>query len=271
MLKDITIGQYFPGNSVVHRADPRTKIILTFAYIVFLFLISNPLGYVLGIGFTFFLYQLSRIPVKMILKSIKPIVPIILFTAILNLFFISGDIIWRWGFLSISKQGIQLAISMAIRIFCLIAGSSILTYTTLPISLTDGIEHLLRPLRKIHFPVHELAMMMTIALRFIPTLIEETDKIMSAQKARGADLETGNIMQRAKALIPILVPLFISAFRRAEELAMAMEARCYRGGAGRTRMKELKYSKIDLGAYLLFAALLAAILCVNFFVPNFFW
>ena len=270
MLKDITIGQYFPGNSVVHRADPRTKIILTFVFIVLLFLIDNPIGYVLAVGFTLFLYGIARIPVKMILKSLKPIIPILIFTAILNMFFVSGDPLVKFWIFSISGKGIKTAITMAIRILCLIAGSSILTYTTLPISLTDGIEHLLRPLKKLHFPVHELAMMMTIALRFIPTLIEETDKIMCAQKARGADMESGNLLQRAKALIPILIPLFISAFRRAEELAMAMEARCYHGGEGRTRLKQLKYSKVDFGCYIIMVLLIAAIICLNLFVPSFF-
>lgn len=267
MLKDITIGQYFPGNSPIHRLDPRTKILLTFVYIILLFVVSNPYGYALSILFTLLLYVIAKIPIKMILKSLKPIIPIILFTAILNMFFVSGDPVFQLGFVSITKQGIKLALVMAIRILCLIAGTSILTYTTLPIALTDGIEHLLKPLKKVKFPVHELAMMMTIALRFIPTLIEETDKIMAAQKARGADMETGSILQRAKALIPILIPLFISAFRRAEELAMAMEARCYRGGEGRTRLKQLKFHGVDFGAWVVLLLLFAAVILLNLFVP----
>lgn len=267
MLKDITIGQYFPGNSPIHKLDPRTKILLTLVYIVLLFVVSNPYGYALAIAFTLLLYVVARIPIKMILKSLKPIIPIIIFTSILNMFFVSGEAVLKLGFLSITKEGLKLALVMAVRILCLIAGTSILTYTTLPISLTDGIEHLLKPLNKVHFPVHELAMMMTIALRFIPTLIEETDKIMAAQKARGADMETGSILQRAKALIPILIPLFISAFRRAEELAMAMEARCYRGGEGRTRLKQLKFHAVDAGGWTVMLLLLAAIIVLNLFVP----
>ncbi|MDD6033966.1 MAG: energy-coupling factor transporter transmembrane component T [Oscillospiraceae bacterium] len=263
MIKDITIGQYFPGRSAVHRMDPRVKLILTIAFIVMLFLVRNPLGFVLCAAFLIFCYAISRIPVKMILKSIKPILPIILFTGILNLFFIDGDPIFTWGVLKLTWQGIYTSVTMALRIVLLIAGSSLLTYTTSPIALTDAIERLLSPLKVLHFPAHELAMMMSIALRFIPTLIEETDKIMSAQKARGADMESGSLMQRAKALIPIMSPLFISAFRRAEELALAMECRCYHGGEGRTRMKQLKLARVDFSAMGITALSIAAIVALN--------
>ena len=226
MLRDITIGQHFPGNSLVHRFDPRLKLVLTIAYIVLLFAASNPLGLTLSILFLGVMYKVAKIPVKMIGKSLKPILPIIIFTAVLNLFFVSGEgepLVHFW-ILNIYAEGVRYAVLMAVRVMALIAGTSLLTYTTSPIVLTDAIEQLLKPLGKLHFPVHELAMMMTIALRFIPTLLDETDKIMKAQQARGADFDTGNLIQKAKSLIPILVPLFISAFRRAEELAMAMEA-----------------------------------------------
>ena len=224
MLKDITIGQHFPGHSVLHRCDPRLKLVATIAYIVVLFIAPNPLGLALSIGLLALLYRIARIPGRMILKSLKPIVPIILFTAVLNLFFVTGQgepLVHFWV-LNIYAEGIKYAVLLAVRVCALIAGTSLLTYTTSPIVLTDAIESLLRPLAKLHFPVHELAMMMTIALRFIPTLIEETEKIMNAQKARGAMLDSGTFTQRIKALVPILIPLFISAFRRADELAMAM-------------------------------------------------
>ena len=247
MLRDITIGQHFPGNSLVHRFDPRLKLVLTIAYIVLLFAASNPLGLALSILFLAAMYKVAKIPGKMILKSLKPILPIVIFTAVLNLFFVSGEgepLVHIW-FLTIYAEGVRYAVLMAVRVMALIAGTSLLTYTTSPIVLTDAIEQLLKPLGKLHFPVHELAMMMSIALRFIPTLIEETDKIMSAQKARGADFESGKLMERAKALIPILVPLFISAFRRADELATAMECRCYHGGEGRTKLHVLEYQRRD--------------------------
>jgi len=266
MLKDITIGQFFPGKSVIHRLDPRAKIILTSFYIAMLFLAKN--GYALAVGFVFlaFIILISKIPLIMFIKGLKPILPIIIFTSILNLFFVSGgEILVDWWILKISTAGVQYAIFMVVRIICLIAGTSLLTYTTSPITLTDAIERLLSPLKKIKVPVHELAMMMTIALRFIPTLIEETDKIMQAQKARGADLESGGIMQRIKALIPILIPLFVSAFRRAEELALAMECRCYRGGEGRTRLKQLKTSPIDYIALVFTAFFLASVIVLNKF------
>ena len=247
MLRDITIGQHFPGNSLMHRFDPRLKLVLTVAYIVLLFAASNPLGLTLSILFLGVMYKVAKIPVKMIGKSLKPILPIVLFTAVLNLFFVSGegDPLVHFWFLSIYAEGVRYAVLMAVRVMALIAGTSLLTYTTSPIVLTDAIEQLLKPLGKLHFPVHELAMMMSIALRFIPTLIEETDKIMNAQKARGAQLDTGKMTDRVKALVPVLIPLFISAFRRADELAMAMECRCYRGGTGRTRLKVLRCEKQD--------------------------
>ena len=247
MLRDITIGQHFPGNSLVHRFDPRLKLVLTIAYIVLLFAASNPLGLTLSILFLAVMYRVAKIPGKMILKSLKPILPIVVFTAVLNLFFVSGEgePLVHIGFLTIYAEGVRYAVLMAVRVMALIAGTSLLTYTTSPIVLTDAIEQLLKPLGRLHFPVHELAMMMSIALRFIPTLIEETDKIMNAQKARGAQLDNGKMTERIKALVPVLVPLFISAFRRADELAMAMECRCYHGGEGRTKLHVLKYQRRD--------------------------
>ena len=248
MLRDITIGQHFPGTSLVHRFDPRMKLVLTIVYIVLLFAASNPLGLTLSILFLALMYKVAQIPFKMILKSLKPILPIVVFTAVLNLFFVSGegDPLVKLGFLTIYAEGVRYAVLMAVRVMALIAGTSLLTYTTSPIVLTDAIEQLLKPLGRLHFPVHELAMMMSIALRFIPTLIEETDKIMNAQKARGAMLDNGSMMERVKALVPVLIPLFISAFRRADELAMAMECRCYHGGEGRTRLKQLHMHRSDI-------------------------
>lgn len=264
MLKDITIGQFFPGTSPIHRMDSRVKLLLTVAFIVMLFLAGNIYSLCVGIAFTILSFVISEIPFRMILKSLKPILPIIIFTSILNLFFIrSGDVYWEWKFLKITSDGVDTAVFMTVRIVCLIIGSSLLTYTTSPIDLTDGLEKLLSPLKKIRVPVHELAMMMTIALRFIPTLIEETDKIMAAQKARGADMETGSIFKRAKALVPILIPLFVSSFRRAEELALAMECRCYHGGEGRTRMKQLKMHLVDLIAAVIVAVFIAGTVVVN--------
>ena len=271
MLRDITIGQHFPGNSLVHRFDPRLKLVLTVAYIVLLFAASNPLGLTLSILFLGVMYKVAKIPVKMIGKSLKPILPIVLFTAVLNLFFVSGegDPLVHFWFLSIYAEGVRYAVLMAVRVMALIAGTSLLTYTTSPIVLTDAIEQLLKPLGKLHFPVHELAMMMSIALRFIPTLIEETDKIMNAQKARGAQLDTGKMTDRVKALVPVLIPLFISAFRRADELAMAMECRCYRGGEGRTRLKVLRCEKQDYIDLAVCIACFAVILASRLVFPNF--
>ena len=271
MLRDITIGQHFPGNSLVHRFDPRLKLVLTVAYIVLLFAASNPLGLTLSILFLGVMYKVAKIPVKMIGKSLKPILPIVLFTAVLNLFFVSGegDPLVHFWFLTIYAEGVRYAVLMAVRVMALIAGTSLLTYTTSPIVLTDAIEQLLKPLGKLHFPVHELAMMMSIALRFIPTLIEETDKIMNAQKARGAQLDTGKMTDRVKALVPVLVPLFISAFRRADELAMAMECRCYRGGTGRTRLKVLRCEKQDYIDLAVCIACFAVILASRLVFPNY--
>ena len=271
MLRDITIGQHFPGNSLVHRFDPRLKLVLTVAYIVLLFAASNPLGLVLSILFLGVMYKVAKIPVKMIGKSLKPILPIVLFTAVLNLFFVSGegDPLVRFWFLTIYAEGVRYAVLMAVRVMALIAGTSLLTYTTSPIVLTDAIEQLLKPLGKLHFPVHELAMMMSIALRFIPTLIEETDKIMNAQKARGEQLDTGKMTDRVKALVPVLIPLFISAFRRADELAMAMECRCYRGGTGRTRLKVLRCEKQDYIDLAVCIACFAVILASRLVFPNY--
>ena len=271
MLRDITIGQHFPGTSLVHRFDPRMKLVLTIVYIVLLFAASNPLGLTLSILFLALMYKVAQIPFKMILKSLKPILPIVVFTAVLNLFFVSGegDPLVKLGFLTIYAEGVRYAVLMAVRVMALIAGTSLLTYTTSPIVLTDAIEQLLKPLGRLHFPVHELAMMMSIALRFIPTLIEETDKIMNAQKARGAQLDTGKMLDRVKALVPVLIPLFISAFRRADELAMAMECRCYRGGDGRTRLKVLRCTKQDYIDLAFCIVCLAVLLSSRWVVPNF--
>lgn len=267
MLKDITIGQHFPGHSILHRCDPRLKLVATIAYIVVLFVAPNPLGLALSILLLAALYKVAQIPGKMILKSLKPIVPIVIFTAVLNLFFVTGQgepLVHFW-ILNIYAEGIKYAILLAVRVCALIAGTSLLTYTTSPIVLTDAIESLLRPLAKLHFPVHELAMMMTIALRFIPTLIEETEKIMNAQKARGAMLDSGTFTQRIKALVPILIPLFISAFRRADELAMAMECRCYHGGEGRTALRVLRYQTADWLSLTAFVALTAGVIVLKKF------
>jgi energy-coupling factor transport system permease protein len=259
MLRDITLGQYFPGESVLHRLDPRTKLILTFIYVVALFAASGPVTYALMFLTLVSCVLASEINLKTILRSLKPLLFIIVFTFILNVFFTRGTPLVKVWFVTISREGIVTAVKMMARLVMLIVGTFLLTYTTSPIALTDGLERLLSPLKKIRVPVHELAMMMSIALRFIPTLIEETDKIISAQKARGADFESGNILRRAKALLPILVPLFISAFRRAEELAVAMESRCYHGGERRTRLKQLQLARRDLLAFLFGAALIAAI------------
>lgn len=272
MLRDITIGQHFPGVSIVHSMDARLKILLTIGYIIVLFIGSNPAGLTLSVLVLGSLYLVAKIPLKLIIKSIKPIMPIIIFTAVLNLFFWQGNTapIFEFYFVKIYKEGIYYAIVTSVRIVCLIAGSSLLTYTTSPIALTDAIERLLKPLAKLHLPVHELAMMMTIALRFIPTLIEETDKIMNAQKARGAQLDSGSLKQRISALVPVLIPLFISAFRRADELAMAMECRCYHGGEGRTRLKILHITAKDVMACAVAIVLFAAICATNFVLPKLF-
>ena len=267
MLKDITLGQYFPGNSVIHRLDPRTKLIMLVVYIVALFMASGWVSYALMALFLIAVIQISSIPPKSIIRGMKPLVMILVFTGILNLFFTTGEgepLVDFWIF-TIYAEGLERAIFMVIRILLLISGTFLLTYTTSPISLTDGLEALMGPLKLIKVPVHELSMMMCIALRFIPTLIEETDKIMSAQKARGADFESGSLMDKAKALVPILVPLFISAFRRADELATAMECRCYQGGDGRTKMKLLRYCLWDYEAFGVGVLLIAAVALLRCF------
>ena len=264
MLKDITLGQYFSGKSAVHRIDPRFKIIYTVWFIAMVFTAKSPAGYAAVFALLLATVIISRISPRMILKSLKPILIFMIFTALLNLLYSRGEtVLWTWKFITITKEGLMQALYMVLRILFLVAGTSMLTYTTSPTMLTDGIERLFRPLAKIKFPVHELAMMMTIALRFIPTLIEETDKIMSAQRARGADFESGNLFRRAKALVPLLVPLFVSAFRRADELAMAMECRCYRGGEGRTKYRAMKAGMTDLWTFLIMLTVQAGIIVLG--------
>ena len=265
MLKDITLGQYFPGNTVVHRLDPRTKLVLTLVYIVALFLCKWFISYALMLSFLALAIILSKTKLKALIKGLKPLLIIIVFTALINIFYSEGRVLVEWWIFKITVEGLVNAFFLILRIMMLVMGTFLLTYTTSPIALTDGIESLLSPLKKIRFPVHELAMMMSIALRFIPTLIEETDKIMSAQKARGADFETGSIIDRAKALVPVLVPLFISAFRRADELATAMECRCYQGGEGRTKMKLLRYSRLAIRAFWISACLVAGVVTLASF------
>ena len=262
-LKDITLGQYFPGNTVIHRLDPRTKLLFTILYIVALFSAKGGAAYAVLFLTLCACIAVSKIRPKTILRGMRPILFIIILTAVLNIFYTPGDPIWQWKFLKITVEGLWAAFFMVLRISFLITCTFMLTYTTSPIMLTDGLEKLLGPLMKVHVPVHELAMMMSIALRFIPTLIEETDKIMSAQKARGADFDTGNLFQKAKALVPLLVPLFISAFRRADELATAMECRCYHGGEGRTRLRQLRFQGSDIAALILGAALVAVVLILR--------
>ena len=251
MIKDITIGQYVPGDSFVHKLDPRVKILISLIFIIDLFIVNKFKGYIFVLAFILIAIFISKVPFKYIYKGLKPIFILLIITALLNIFMTKGDtLLYSYGVISIYKEGLTLAGFMTVRLIFLIIGTSLLTLTTSPIELTDGIEKLLNPFKRIGLPAHELAMMMTIALRFIPTLMDETDKIMKAQMARGADFESGNLFKRAKNLIPLLVPLFISSFRRAEELANAMEARCYRGGEGRTRMKILKIDKRDYIAIL---------------------
>ena len=263
MLKDVTLGQYFPGTTPIHRLDPRTKLVMVIVYIAALFLAKNVWGYVLMLAFLSLVIALSKIHLKVIFNGLRPLLLIILLTAFLNLFYSEGEPLVQFWIFKITKNGIYNAVFMMLRITMLVAGTFMLTYTTSPISLTDGLETLLSPLSKIGAPVHELSMMMCIALRFIPTLIEETDKIMSAQKARGADIESGNLIRRAKAMIPILVPLFISAFRRADELATAMECRCYHGGEGRTKLHQLRYARRDYAAYAMGLALLGGMIALR--------
>lgn len=266
MLKDITLGQYFPGKSPIHLLDPRTKLLFLIIYFIALFTADGWISYGIVLVFLSTVIYMTTIPLKTIVKGLRPLIFILVFTGILNLFMTPGEnvLVSFWG-LNITTEGLVQAIFMVSRILMLIVGTFLLTYTTSPIALTDGLESLLGPLKKLHLPVHELSMMMCIALRFIPTLIEETDKIMSAQKARGADFETGSLMQRVKALVPILVPLFIGAFRRADELATAMECRCYQGGEGRTKMKTLHYKRRDFVAFASGAVLVAGIIVLRSF------
>ncbi len=265
ILKSVIIGQYIPGRSIIHRLDPRVKIIMLTIMIVFIFTIKTLTVYGVAFLFVFFVIICARISPLFILKSLRPILLFICITFVLNLFMIPGEIIWKWHFLQISKEGLELSIQMSCRIVLLIMLSSLLTFTTSPIELTDGIEYLLSPLSRVGFPSHELAMMMTIALRFIPTLMEETEKIIKAQLARGADFQSGSMVKRVKNLIPVFVPLFISAFRRADELALAMESRCYRGGKYRTHMKELKITVNDVIAIFLLILFVAGVEYVQFF------
>ena len=260
MIRDITLGQYFPGESAIHRLDPRVKIIATLLFIIELFIVDNFMGFAIAAVYLGGVIAVSRVPLSFIVRGLKPVIIILLFTFALNIFMVDGQIIWQWKFIHITVEGVRLAVFMAIRIILLLIGSSMLTLCTRPLSLTDGIERLLSPFKKIGLPAHEIAMMMTIALRFIPTLLEETDKIMKAQQARGADFESGGLIQKAKALIPILVPLFVSAFRIAMDLAMAMESRCYRGGEHRTRMHEMKLKGMDWAAIAFLVVFLAVII-----------
>lgn len=272
MIRDITIGQYYPAQSLVHRLDPRVKIICTLIFLVSLFVQNSLLGYAVATIFLMIVIKASQVPLKFMLKGLKAIVILLLFTVVMNLFLTKGGetLVHFWIF-TITEQGLRVSVFMAIRLIYLIVGSSLMTLTTTPNSLTDGIESVLKPLNKINVPVHEIAMMMSIALRFIPILLEETDKIMKAQIARGADLESGNIIQKTKAMVPILVPLFVSAFRRANDLAMAMEARCYCGGEGRTKMKPLVYEKRDYLAYTFSIFYLVVVIIVGHFIPFKVW
>ena len=272
MIRDITIGQYYPAKSVLHRLDPRVKLVSTLLYLISLFLFKSIPGYIVATVFLVAVIRLSKVPFSYIVKGLKPIVMLLMITVLFNLFLTrDGEVLFHAWIFTITEGGLRTAVYMAIRLIYLIIGSSLMTFTTTPTELTDGIEKLLHPLNKIRVPVHEVAMMMSIALRFIPILLEETDKIMKAQIARGADLESGNIIQRAKNMIPILVPLFVSAFRRANDLAMAMEARCYRGGEGRTKMKPLKYQSRDRMAYIVVVAYVVAVFFIGRYVPLHLW
>jgi energy-coupling factor transport system permease protein len=266
MIRDITLGQYYPEYSIIHKLDPRLKIVVTLVYIASLFIIEDFYGYIIVVAAIGGVIAASRVPLRFIMRGLKPILLIIVFTFALNIFMTRGDVLWEYGWLHITRQGIYTAFFMALRLILLIFGSSLLTLTTKPMKLTDGIESLLAPAKRFGMPTHELAMMMTIALRFIPTLLEETDKIMKAQQARGADFETGSIFRRAKALVPILIPLFVGAFRIAQELAMAMEARCYRGGEGRTKLNALKFKRRDAAATTVCALYIAAMIAERFFI-----
>ena len=264
MTANISLGQYLPGNSVVHRLDPRTKILLMGVYIAIVFVVKSLLVFLIPIALLFAMFAFARVPASYFFSALKPMKWLLVFMFILNLFATQGStVLFEWQFIRLTLEALEQAVYITLRLILLVAGTSILTLTTSPIALTDGLEKLMSPLRKLHFPAHELAMMMTIALRFIPTLMEETDRIQKAQMARGADFESGNIFQRAKSMIPVLVPLFVSAFRRADELAMAMESRCYHGGEGRTRMRELHFHTRDLIATLLLVVVLVGIILLE--------
>ncbi|HEX3040367.1 MAG TPA: energy-coupling factor transporter transmembrane component T [Caproiciproducens sp.] len=267
MVRDITLGQYIPGKSFIHHLDPRVKIILTFVSIIFIFIASNFQGLLLMVALIFGILLLSGVPLSQYYKSLKAIFFVVLFTSVLNLFYGGGKVLWSWGFMQITDGGVANALFVTVRIFSLILVSSVLTFTTSPTELTDALERIMKPLKLLHVKVHEIAMMMTIALRFVPTLLDETDKIMSAQKARGADMESGGLMQRIHALIPVLIPLFVSSFRRAYDLAMAMECRCYHGGEGRTKMKVLHATPKDAIALAFTAVVCAAVVFCGFYFP----
>lgn len=264
MIRDITLGQYYPGDSWIHRLDARTKIIATLLYLIELFVVNNFYGFIIAAVVLFTVIALSKVPLKFIFRGLTAVFLIIAFTFLINLFMVDGRVLWQWKFLKITYEGMSRAFFMAVRLVLIIIGSSIMTLTTKPVELTDGLEKLMSPFSKIGLPSHEIALMMTIALRFIPTLMEETDKIIKAQQARGADFESGNLFQRAKSLIPILVPLFVSSFRIAQDLALAMEARCYHGGKGRTRMNEIRFDRGDAVAAVLMVLFLAAIIASRF-------
>lgn len=272
MIRDITIGQYYPAKSILHRLDPRVKVVSTLLFLISLFLFRSIPGYIIATAFLVTVVKLSKVPFSYIVKGLKPIIMILMLTVVFQLFLTrGGDTLVHWWIFTITEEGLVNAVYMAIRLIYLIIGSSLMTFTTTPNELTDAIEKLLGPLNKIHVPVHEIAMTMSIALRFIPILLEETDKIMKAQIARGADFESGNMLQKAKAMIPILVPLFVSAFRHANDLAMAMEARCYRGGEGRTKMKPLRYASRDRAAYAIVIIYVVAVFVIGRYVPLHIW
>ncbi|MDO4262294.1 MAG: energy-coupling factor transporter transmembrane component T [Eubacteriales bacterium] len=271
MLRDITLGQYYPAKSVIHQLDPRVKLVTTMIFIISLFVAKGAAGYVIATVFLAAVIRMSKVPFRFMTKGLKAIMMLLLVTVAFNLFLIDGDVVlWRFGFLRITDKGVRTAIFMAVRLIYLILGSSVMTLTTTPNDLTDGLEKLLGPLKVLRVPVHEISMIMSIALRFIPILLEETDKIMKAQIARGADFESGNLIQKAKAMVPLLVPLFISAFRRANDLAMAMEARCYRGGEGRTKMKPLHYESRDRMAYAVVWGYLAVMIVAGRLLAGYF-
>ena len=265
MAREITLGQYYPVNSILHRLDPRVKFVGTIVYIAALFLVNGVLGYAFAVAALAALIVLSKVPAKFILKSVRGILFILIVTMFFNLLLTPGDILWQFGILRITRQGVVTALRMGLRLACLVTGSSIMTLTTTPNQLTDAMENLFTPLKLLHVPVHEISMVMSLALRFIPILMEETDKIQKAQIARGADFESGNLLKRVRGMIPLLVPLFVSAFRRANDLALAMEARCYHGGSGRTQMKPLRYQRRDLIAFLVMAVFLGICICFRIF------